>query len=87
MAKEVPRIVEQLCLVLQDTDGPILAKGSEERAAAGSTIQPDDKWNVIGGLVEVAAHCTKELIMHAAGSSWAIPVDLLEACMLSGVPE
>jgi len=81
MSKYVPRIGKIHSSTIDDSDGSQLSEGSKHRAASGSSLQPDDEWYIGIALIEIGAHASKELIVHAAISFGSVPIDFLISCM------
>ena len=81
MAEDVPGGLEEFSFALFDSDGSDFGKGSELRAGAGSTLEPDDEGDACGGFVaaKFVAHGGEETVIHSGGVLGEIPVDLFVA--------
>ena len=85
MTKQTPWVREQFASIVDDPDGSVLSESTELWASSGSTLKPDDQWNIL--IHDIWAHTAKKVVEHVWLSSWSIPVDLLEAYLKHEVPE
>lgn len=86
MSEDIPRCLEETGFVLQNANGPIFRERSEERAAAWSTIEPNDQRDGGAGLIHIMSHGSEQLIVHATGALGPIPIYLLISFVEEGVP-
>jgi hypothetical protein len=86
MSHHVPGVVEGFGLPLDYSDGSQLGESPEERAAAGPSLEPNDKRDSRISLGEISAIGAVELVVHSALPSGTIPVDLLIACVGQELP-
>jgi hypothetical protein len=77
MSEYIPWVAGSFYCSVHDPNGTYLSKGSKHGTGSGSTLQPNHEGEGGVGLVDVGAHCTEELVVHAAVALGVVPIDLL----------
>lgn len=85
MTEEVPRILEECRLTINNSDRAILSECTELRTSSRTSLEPNHQRYFWVRLVKVWTHCTEKFIVHSTIIS--IPVDALISWIKMDLPE